>query len=68
MSLTSVAGAAALDRPVHLLDNSAPTTPARAVPTGVTRIGAAPKLNPDGSIASAAGPKKAAVAILDTGS
>ncbi len=40
----------------------------QAVPTGVARIGAAPALNPDGTMAAASSPaKKAAVAILDTG-
>src|SRR5437870_1766149 len=39
-----------------------------AVPTGVARIGAAPALNPDGTVATTTGPaKKAAVALLDTG-
>jgi subtilisin family serine protease len=55
------------DRPVQLL---AGTTPAAvpAVPTGVARIGAAPALNPDGTVAVATSPvRKAAVALLDTG-
>jgi len=56
------------DRPVRLLDSGNPATAVSAVPTGVARIGAAPRLNPDGSIATATGPaKKAAVALLDTG-
>ena len=65
------------DRAVSVLDNPvapaahtsgpAPATTA-TVPTGVARIGAAPALNADGSLATAAGPaKKAAVALLDTG-
>jgi subtilisin family serine protease len=55
------------DLPVQLL---AGTTPAAvpAVPTGVARMGAAPALNPDGTVAVAISPaKKAAVALLDTG-
>ena len=55
------------DRPVRLLDSSTPAA-LPAVPTGVARIGAAPALNPDGTVAVATGPaKKAAVALLDTG-
>jgi subtilisin family serine protease len=51
------------DRPVRLLDSTTP-----AVPTGVARIGAAPALNADGTMAAKAGPAtKAAVAVLDTG-
>ena len=58
------------DRPVRLLDSGTRATPATgpAVPTGVARIGAAPALNPDGTLAVPTGPaKKAAVALLDTG-
>ena len=58
------------DRPVHVLDNPATATTAGppAVPTGVARIGAAPALNADGTVATASGPaRKAAVALLDTG-
>ena len=59
------------DRPVSVLDNTvAPSASAAlpAVPTGVARIGAAPALNPDGTVATTTGPaKKAAVALLDTG-
>jgi subtilisin family serine protease len=58
------------DRPVRLLDSGTSATPATgpAVPTGVARIGAAPALNPDGTLAVPTGPaKKAAVALLDTG-
>jgi hypothetical protein len=47
------------DRPVRLLDNAAGTT--SPVPTGVMRIGAAPVA---GVVAA---PRKAAVAIVDTG-
>ena len=66
-----------LDRPVRLLGakggaapsaptGSAETAAAASAPTGVTRIGAAPVLDADGSVAD--GPaRKAAVAILDTG-
>jgi subtilisin family serine protease len=55
------------DRSVRLLADSTPAA-LPAVPTGVARIGAAPAVNPDGTVALAAGPaKKAAVAILDTG-
>jgi subtilisin family serine protease len=46
------------DRPVRLL--------AEPAPAGVSRIGATPKVNPDGSVFSKADPK-AAVAIVDTG-
>jgi subtilisin family serine protease len=46
------------DRPVRLL--------AEPAPAGVGRIGAGPKVNPDGSVFSKADPK-AAVAIVDTG-
>lgn len=46
------------DRPVRLL--------AEPAPAGVGRIGAEPKVNPDGSVFSKADPK-AAVAIVDTG-
>jgi subtilisin family serine protease len=46
------------DRPVKLL--------AEPAPAGVSRIGASPKVNPDGSVFSKADPK-AAVAIVDTG-
>ena len=55
------------DRSVRLLDaNSGAAVP--AAPTGVARIGAAPALNADGTVATASGPaKKAAVALLDTG-
>ena len=57
----------AADRPVQrLADSTSAALP--AVPTGVARIGAAPALNPDGTVAVAAGPaKNAAVAVLDTG-
>ncbi len=63
----------AANRPVHVLDaadGSGAAVP--AVPTGVERIGAAPALNPDGSVAANAGAasapaRKAAVALLDTG-
>ncbi|MDQ1499466.1 MAG: hypothetical protein QOI86_2806 [Actinomycetota bacterium] len=58
------------DRPVRLFDSGTSATPATgpAVPTGVARIGAAPALNPDGTLAVPTGPaKKAAVALLDTG-
>ncbi|MDQ1516919.1 MAG: hypothetical protein QOE80_2749 [Actinomycetota bacterium] len=68
------------DHPVQLLDSAAsPASPKAgnasgtlatnpAVPTGVARIGAAPALNPDGTLAVPTGPaKKAAVALLDTG-
>jgi subtilisin family serine protease len=49
--------------PVRRLDQ-----PPEPVPTGVERIGAAPRLNPDGTVAPTAGPaQRAAVAILDTG-
>jgi subtilisin family serine protease len=55
------------DRPVGFLDDSPPAG-SPAVPTGVARIGAAPALNPDGTVAATAGPaKKTAVAELDTG-
>src|SRR5205807_4227968 len=56
------------DRPVQLLDANSSAAPP-AVPTGVSRIGAAPALNADGTMATTtAGPaKKAAVALLDTG-
>ncbi|HYT40637.1 MAG TPA: S8 family serine peptidase [Acidimicrobiia bacterium] len=55
------------DRPVQrLADSTSAALP--AVPTGVARIGAAPALNLDGTVAVAAGPaKNAAVAVLDTG-
>jgi subtilisin len=46
------------DRPVRLL--------AEPAPAGVSRIGATPKVNSDGSVFSKADPK-AAVAIVDTG-
>ena len=46
------------DRPVRLL--------AEPAPAGVSRIGATPKVNPDGSVFTTADPK-AAVAIVDTG-
>jgi subtilisin len=49
------------DRPVRLLDNAAGTGATGGVPTGVMRIGAAPVANVAGA------PKKAAVAIVDTG-
>ena len=57
------------DRPVRLLDASTSAVRQSSVPTGVARIGAAPALNPDGTVAPATtGPaKKAAVALLDTG-
>jgi subtilisin len=48
----------AADRPMHML--------VEPTPTGVTRIGAAPRLSADGSIGSAPDPT-AAVAVLDTG-
>jgi subtilisin family serine protease len=55
------------DRPVRLLASGTPAA-LPAVPTGVARIGAAPALNPDGTVAVATSPaKKAAVAVLDTG-
>jgi subtilisin family serine protease len=61
----------ARNRPVHLLDSSSASS-VPAVPTGVERIGAAPAVNRDGSVAggtgtAAAPAKKAAVALLDTG-
>jgi len=62
------------NRPVHVLDSGSDASSVPAVPTGVERIGAAPALNPDGSVATSAGTgasatpaKKAAVALLDTG-
>jgi subtilisin family serine protease len=60
------------DRAVRLMADSppasVPTASLPTVPTGVARIGAAPALNPDGTIAAATGPaKQSAVAILDTG-
>jgi subtilisin family serine protease len=55
------------DRPVQLLAGTTPAT-LPAVPTGVARIGAAPALNPDGTVAVTTSPaRKAAVALLDTG-
>jgi subtilisin len=55
------------DRPVGLRADSPPAA-LPAVPTGVARIGAAPALNPDGTVAVTTGPaRNAAVAILDTG-
>jgi subtilisin len=55
------------DRPVRLLADSPPAA-LPMVPTGVARIGAAPPLNPDGTIAVTTGrARQAAVAILDTG-
>ncbi|MDB5065039.1 MAG: putative serine protease [Chloroflexi bacterium] len=55
------------DLPVQLLAGRTPAA-LPAVPTGVARIGAAPALNPDGTIAVATSPaRKAAVALLDTG-
>jgi subtilisin len=53
------------DRPVRLLAGSAGAA-APSVPTGVARIGAAPVLNADGTLAPAPA-RKAAVALLDTG-
>ncbi|HEY4409372.1 MAG TPA: S8 family serine peptidase [Acidimicrobiia bacterium] len=67
-SFSPAAGASVLDRAVHLLDTGPSPAPTSGVPTGVARIGAAPALNADGSVAPEASPaKKAAVAILDTG-
>jgi subtilisin family serine protease len=55
------------DRTVQLLAGRTPAA-LPAVPTGVARIGAAPALNPDGTVAVATSPaKKAAAALLDTG-
>jgi subtilisin family serine protease len=55
------------DRTVQLLASRTPAA-LPAVPTGVARIGAAPALNPDGTVAVATSPaKKAAAALLDTG-
>ncbi len=67
MLRSRVAAAAILGRPDHRLETASSPAPASAASTGVIRIGAA-TLNLDGSIAAEAGPpKKAAVAILDTG-
>jgi len=52
----------------HYMPDPSPASAPVSVPTGVARIGAAPALNADGSLASVPGPaRKAAVALLDTG-